>query len=95
MTSKDAYLKKAHAKLDEWNADLEKMKAKLSAADADARIKLNESVEELEAQRDEMKKKLVELERASEEAWEDIRDGMESAWNRVAASIKDATDRFK
>lgn len=71
------------------------MKAKLSAADADARIKLNESVEELEAQRDEMKKKLVELERASEKPWEDIRDGMESAWNRVTASIKDATDRFK
>lgn len=42
-----------------------------------------------------MKKKLVELERASEEAWEDIRDGMESAWNRVTASIKDATNRFK
>lgn len=95
MTNKDAYLKKAHAKLDEWNADLDKMKAKLSAADADARIKLNESIHELETQRDEIKKKLLELERAGEEAWEDIRDGMESAWNRVTASIKDAASRFK
>jgi chromosome segregation ATPase len=95
MTNKEAYLKKAHAKLDEWNADLDKINAKLSAADADARIKLNESIKALEAQRNEMKQKLDELERAGEDAWEDIRDGMESAWDRVALSIKDAMSRFK
>ena len=95
MTTKEAYLKKAHAKLDEWNADLDKMKAKLSAADAEAKIKLNDTVKKLEAQRDEMKQKLAELERAGEDAWEDIRDGMEAAWDRVTASIKDAVNRFK
>ena len=79
MTTKEAYLKKAHAKLDEWNADLDKMKAKLSAADAEVKIKLNDTVKKLEAQRDEMKQKLAELESASEDAWEDIRDGMEAA----------------
>ena len=67
MTTKEAYLKKAHAKLDEWNADLDKMKAKLSAADADAKVKLNDTVKKLETQRDEMKQKLVELERADDE----------------------------
>ena len=95
MTTKEAYLKKAHAKLDEWNADLDKMKAKLSVADAEVKIKLNDTVKKLEAQRDEMKQKLAELESASEDAWEDIRDGMEAAWYRVTASIKDAVNRFK
>ena len=95
MTNKEAYLKKAQAKLDEWNADLDKMKAKLSAADADAKIKLDESIKELEVQRNEMKRKLDEIERAGEDAWEDMRDGMESAWHRVTTSIKDAVNRFK
>lgn len=32
MTSKDAYVEKLHAKLDEWSADIDKLKAKADAA---------------------------------------------------------------
>ncbi|MGR9099369.1 MAG: hypothetical protein ACU826_02270 [Gammaproteobacteria bacterium] len=95
MSKKDAYLQKMHAKLDEWDANLAILKAKLSAARADVRIKLNAEIENLETQRAQLKQKLEDLENAGENAWEDIREGVESAWDRVTAGFKDAADRFK
>ncbi len=32
MTDKDAYVQKLHAKLDEWNAEIDKLKAKADKA---------------------------------------------------------------
>jgi hypothetical protein len=52
MTDKKAYVQKMQAKLDEWDADLDKMKAKMSGASADTKIKLSEQINNLESQRD-------------------------------------------
>ncbi|PTN13238.1 coiled coil domain-containing protein [Nitrosomonas aestuarii] len=95
MTDKEAYLQKMQAKLDEWDADINALKAKMSGASADAKIELNKQVESLESERNEMKQKYEELKSASGDAWKDMRDGMEAAWSRVADSFKKASDRFK
>ncbi len=95
MTNKEAHLQKMQAKLDEWDANINTMKAKASGASADAQIELNKQVDDLKSERSEMKQKYEELKDASEDAWEDIRDGAEAAWDRVALSFKNAKDRFK
>ncbi len=95
MTDKEAYLQKMQAKLDEWDANINALKAKTSGANADAQIELNKQVDNLKSERNEMKQKYEELKDASEDAWEDIRDGAESAWDRVTLSFNNAIDRFK
>ena len=63
MGMKEAYQQKLEAQLDEWTADINKMKAKADKADADA--------------------------------WEDLKAGMENAWNSLGNAMKSATSRFK
>ena len=95
MTDKEAYLQKMQAKLDEWDANINALKAKASGASADAQIELNKQVDDLNSERNEMKQKYEALKDASEDAWEDIRNGAESAWDRVTLSFNNAIDRFK
>ncbi len=95
MNNKEAYVQKMQAKLDEWDADLDKMKAKMSGTGADAKIKFNEQINSLESQCDEMKQQLVALEGAGEEAWEDIRNGFEASWDKLSNAFKDAANKFK
>lgn len=95
MTDKEAYLQKMQAKLDEWDANINTIKAKASGASADAQIALNKQVDDLKSERNEMKQKYEELKDAGEDAWEDIRNGAEGAWDRVTLSFKKAKDRFK
>lgn len=95
MSNKDAYEQKLQAKLDEWQADLDKLKAKAKGAEADARIEYQEEIDRLESQRNEARQKLAELREASDDAWEDLKDGVERAWDSVSESFKSARSRFK
>ena len=38
MINKEAYIQKLHAKIDEWNADIDTLKAKADQVEADAKI---------------------------------------------------------
>ena len=49
MSDKEVYLQKMRAQLDEWKADVDKLKAKASMASADARLERNRQIEVLES----------------------------------------------
>ena len=95
MSSRDAYIQKMKAKLDEWNADIAQLEAKADGAEADMKMKYNEKIDALKKQREEAAAKLVELRNASEDAWEDIKVGLESAWDSLGSAMKSALSKFK
>ncbi|MEX0958510.1 MAG: hypothetical protein WDZ63_04430 [Burkholderiales bacterium] len=95
MSDRDAYIEKVKAKIDQWNADIDKLQAKAKEVDADARIKYDEQIAELKKQRDEAEAKMKEARAASEEAWADLRAGFESAWDSVSNAFSTAMKRFK
>lgn len=47
MSEKDAYVEKMKAKLDEWNAEIDKLQAKAKQAEADAEIQYNDEISAL------------------------------------------------
>lgn len=94
MSKKEAYEQKFNARLAEWEAEIDKLKAKVSGASADARIKYHAEIESLESERDSMRKRLEEFRNTSGEAWEDVKDGLERAGDSLSASIKSAFSRF-
>jgi hypothetical protein len=49
MSIKEAYAKKVQTQLDEWNAEIDKLKAKAAnaEADADVQIEYHKKIEEL------------------------------------------------
>lgn len=95
MSDKKLYQQKMRAQLDEWKADIDKLKAKASGSSADTQLKINKQVRVLEGKIDEGKMKLSQLADKGEDAWDSIKDGVESAWDTLKASVKEATGKFK
>lgn len=95
MNEKELYQQKKQAQLDDWQADVEKLKAKASEASADSQLELNSQIETLEAKIEDGKAKLAELSNASEGAWESIKDGVDSAWNSMKTAFSDAAVKFR
>lgn len=95
MSMKEAYQKKLEAQLDEWKIEIDKMKAKADKAEADAQIKYYKQIEDSRKKQEAAREKLVELKEAGEDAWEDLKAGLDNAFNSLGDSIKSATSRFK
>lgn len=92
---RDAYVKKLKAKMDEWNAEIDKLEAKASQASADSQIKYQQQIEQLKEQRAEAERRMDELSRASGGAWEDLKAGVDGAWQALGEAIQSASSRFK
>jgi hypothetical protein len=95
VTDKELYQQKMQARLDEWKADVEKLKAKASGASADVQLDMNKQIRVLERNIEEGKAKLSELAAAGEDAWESIKEGVESAWGSLKSAATDAAAKFK
>jgi flagellar hook-basal body complex protein FliE len=108
--SKDEFLKKMKQQYDElnyrWNVERSKLEAKTQHISAEARQKMEKEWEDLGQLRQRMKEKMIDLEVAgenawdefkdgAEDAWEDVRDGTEKAWKAFSEGLKKAAKRFK
>jgi hypothetical protein len=91
---KEAYEKKLQGQLDEWGAEIDKLKAKADSAEADTQLSYYKQIEELRSMQDAARKKLDELKDASDDAWEDLKVGIDSAWDSLSRSVKSAISRF-
>ena len=94
MADKDTYEKKLKAQLDEWQANIDKMRAQAEQASADAQIKYQDQINELRSQRDEMEEKLKELQNSQAAAWNDVKAGADKAWDQMTKAMQDAWKRF-
>jgi uncharacterized coiled-coil DUF342 family protein len=94
MSDKNAYEDKLEAQLKEWQAEIDKLRAKADKANADARLEYDRQIKELVEYQKRAQGKLNEIQQASEAAWADMRSGMEKAWADMAKSWNDAMKRF-
>ena len=95
MNRKEAYSKKIQAQLDEWDADIRKFQARADRAEANAQLEIQKQIKTLKRKRQEAGNKLDELKAASDDAWEDFKDGLESARDALGSALKSAASRFK
>lgn len=90
MSTRDEFVEKTKAKIDEWSAEIDKLEAKAKSASAEQRAKYNERVESLRTHRDEAKSTLSKVKEASADAWVEFKAGCEKATNNLVESIKRA-----
>ena len=95
MNKKEAYEKKVQAQIDEWNADIEKLKAKGAQAEADAHINYHDQIEELRQRKDTVSKKLAHLKEANDESWEDLKAGLEEGVDLFKSTVDSIKSRYK
>lgn len=94
MSAKEAYIKKLRANLDEWRADIIKLKAQAERAESEAQLSYYKEIEELRTRQEEARDKLDELREASDDAWEDMKIGLDKAWDDINQAMKRAVSRF-
>ena len=95
MSTKEAYKQKIEAELELAQAHLSELKAGAKSVTADARIEYAKQIDELEQQIDATKAKLKELGEASEDTWERLKDGVESAWDALSTAVRNTVAKFK
>ena len=94
MSMKQAYVQKLQAQMNDWNAEISKLKAKAEGAEADAQLEYYKQIEELREQQQDAQAKLNELREAGEDAWEDLKAGIDNAWSSLGEAVKTAASRF-
>lgn len=92
--TRDAYVEKMKAKLDEWNAEIAKLEAKAKQKEADARMDIEKQIEELKEKRSKANEKLEQMSSAGESAWNDLKAGVEQAADALGDALKAARSRF-
>ena len=95
MNERELYRQKMEAQLDEWKADLDKLKAKASGADADARLKLKGKVREIEAELEKGKSKLRKLSQAGEDSWDSVKEDLSSSWDSLKSAFGEVSHFFE
>ena len=94
MNERELYRQKMEAQLDEWKADLDKLKARASGADADARLKLKGKVREIEAELEKGKSKLRKLSQAGEDSWDSVKEDLSSSWDSLKSAFGEVSHFF-
>jgi hypothetical protein len=95
MSKRDAYIQKLHAKIDAWNADIDKLMAKAQQVEADSRIEYQQQIDALKQQRRKVENLLADLKQSGEGAWDDLKSGLDLAFESMNEAVRSAMTRFK
>ncbi len=95
MGMKEDYQKELQAQLDEWGKEIDKLKIVAGKAKAGLQGEYYKEVEDLRCKQLAAQKKLHELKDASGDAWGDLKEGCEGAWDSLSKGVKKAASRFK
>ncbi len=95
MSGRDEYLEKFKAKLDEWNADIDKLEARAREAQADARAQYESQLKALREMRDDALEQYSQVQNAAVDAWDTMAQGAEKAWQSWMEAFDDARSKFK
>jgi predicted nucleic acid-binding Zn-ribbon protein len=94
--TKDAYVRKLKAKIDEWNAEIDALAAKTEQEHPELKTQCRQKAEVLQAKIKDAEDKIVAAHDAGEAAWEELKQGMRSSlqtWKDSFAKAKREFDK--
>lgn len=95
MSTKDEYVRRMHTKLEQWNAEIDTLAARVDQLETDARAGYRKQIETLRGKRDDARRQLDTLQQSGESAWQDMKAGVEIAWDAIGEALNSARSRFK
>jgi chromosome segregation ATPase len=95
MTTREAYVARLKAQLDELNADLDALEDEARKASADAKVQYERQIRELRQKAQRSQQTLTKIRQANENAWDDLKGGAGTAWTMLKESFSAAKSEFK
>ena len=90
----DAYKQKARAQIKEMKAKMQMLEAQAEKAGADMRIKYEKNLNDWKSRFDNIDMRLNKLSDSSEDAWEEIRTGIDKTMDELNNAIDNAKEQF-
>ncbi len=94
MEDKTSFLRKLAVQLQEWDTEIDELKVKAHLAKADAKDELLKQIEELRVKSEAAQIKLKQLQETGDEAWDEIKAGMEKSWTELKGAMRSAMAKF-
>ncbi|MGE5320991.1 MAG: hypothetical protein ACM3KD_12470 [Hyphomicrobiaceae bacterium] len=94
-STRDEYVRKMHSLLDKGSAEIDALEAKAQQAEAGAREAYQKQIAALRTKQGEASAKLESLRNSGEGAWQDLKAGVELAWEAIGEAIESAKTHFK
>jgi uncharacterized protein YukE len=94
-SEKDAYVKKVKARLDEMREEIDKLYSKAGRAKDDAKANYEKQIDEFRRTLKELANKLADIEKASDNAWQDLKQGLEKYGETLTKSFAQAKKRVE
>ncbi len=82
-------------KLAEMDVEIERMKAKAAEMSGEAKVRMEEKINDLSAERAKVEVKLEELRNASGKAWTELKSGFDKSWVELKSSFQKASEEFR
>lgn len=95
MKDKELYQQKIQAQLNEWKADMDKLRAKVSGSSADSQLDMNKNLRVLETKIEEGKEKIREIGEIGEGVWDSAKQKAQSAWDSLKSEADEAAAKLK
>ncbi len=83
------------SRIKEWTAQIEKLRGRAQVVEADARIKYHQEIRNLGTKIEVLGRKLEEIKKSSNEAWEVLKSGSEKAMSDFKQALDSARSRLK
>jgi ElaB/YqjD/DUF883 family membrane-anchored ribosome-binding protein len=91
MTDRKAYQQKMEARLNEWKAELDRMRAKVQGVEADARIEFDKQLTDIRERFETIREHFSSLAKAGGDSYERVRGTVDGA----LAEFTNAFEAFK
>ena len=95
MRSRDEWVEKAKGKLDEWNAELDRLEAKARTAKRERQAQYEQLVSRLKEYRNRAREELDEVQEAGDDAWDDLKEGAQNSWTALVEGFRAALEEFR
>lgn len=92
--TKEEFQKKFENQLSELDAKIATLREKGRDLKDEAKVKWDQKMADLETKREAASAKLTEVGGSSDEAWKDVRQGAQSAWDELDKAVRDASQEF-
>ena len=95
MNTREQYVAKLKAQLDQWNAEVAKWEVKSRSAQADMRIEYERQLDAFRHRRDQALEQMHKVQAATGDAWTDLTRGADDAWAQLRAAFEKAHSHFR
>lgn len=95
LMSESTFIDRIRRQLEDWDYQLDRFEHRVEDLGHELRARAQARVQEFRGKRHELEQRLGELEKASERALEDLKDGIELAWDGLKTGFYAARSEFE